>query len=88
MATDLPSQHRALVLESMGSAFKVEQRTTPQAHHGSAVVRILAANILSYHQEIYDGSRFYGLPTPIVGGKSSWRNFGDTGSIYTVLQTP
>lgn len=44
---------------------------TPAPNHGSAIVRIEAAGILSYHHEIYSGARGYEFPKPIVGGISA-----------------
>ncbi|CAG9957066.1 unnamed protein product [Clonostachys rosea f. rosea IK726] len=67
----LPSQHRALVLETVGAGFEIKQLPTPQAFHGSAVIKVEQAGILSYHREIYNGVRKYDFPKPIVGGCSS-----------------
>lgn len=69
MAGELQNQYRALVLPNVGSDFEIEQRPTLEAYHGSAIVRVLAANILSYHKEVYEGTRLLTFPLPLVGGK-------------------
>nr|POE63250.1 alcohol dehydrogenase [Quercus suber] len=71
MATALPSEFRGLWVESVGTPLTVKSLAMPQSHHGSVVVRVLAASILSYHREIYDGIRHYPFPTPIVPGGSA-----------------
>lgn len=40
----------------------------PEAGPGVAVVRVLAAAILSYMKDIYNGNRAYPYPTPLTGG--------------------
>ena len=50
--SDLPSHHRALVLDAVGADFKVKERATPQAGPGSVVVQVLEAPVLSYQREI------------------------------------
>ncbi|VUC22986.1 unnamed protein product [Clonostachys rosea] len=67
----LPSQHRALVLEAIDAGFEIKQLPTPQPIHGSAIIKVEQAGILSYHREIYNGVRKYDFPKPIVGGCSS-----------------
>lgn len=65
------SYHSALVLESEEAGFRIKELAIPSADHGSAVVRILAAAVLSYHREIYNGQRNYHFPKPLVGGASA-----------------
>lgn len=43
----------------------------PSPEPGQAVVRILAANILSYMKDIYNGARKYPYPTPLTTGSSA-----------------
>ncbi|KAF7916071.1 uncharacterized protein EAE97_012162 [Botrytis byssoidea] len=69
--SSLPSQHRALVLESVGSDFIIKSLPTTLPTPGSAVVQIHCTGVLSYHREIYNGSRPYPFPLPIVGGFSA-----------------
>ncbi|KAF2639616.1 GroES-like protein [Massarina eburnea CBS 473.64] len=81
----LPTHHRALQLQSIGH-FQVANLPTPKAGHGSAVVKIEAAGILSYHREIYDGTRNYSFPTPIVGGYSAIGRIANLGPDATLLK--
>lgn len=73
MAADhsLPKTHRALVLRSTTTPPSVESVPTPQATAGSAVVRILAAVVIPYMRDIYDGTRKYAFPTPLVIGSNA-----------------
>jgi NADPH:quinone reductase-like Zn-dependent oxidoreductase len=72
MATpqELPETHRALVLTSTNQPPEVKIIPTPQPSSGSAVVRVEAANILSYSKYIYNGARKYPFPVPFVTGTS------------------
>lgn len=67
----LPSTHQALVLTSTSAPLAVQTCPTPQPRPGSAVVRILAANIVSYARRVYNGDRAYPFPTPFVPGASA-----------------
>jgi threonine dehydrogenase-like Zn-dependent dehydrogenase len=71
MQAELPSSHRALVLESVEAGFHVTQLPTPKPEPGSAIVQISAASILTYHREIYSQIRPYDFPTPLTGGVSA-----------------
>ena len=71
MASDLPSHHRALVLETFEAGFQTKELPTPKPTHGSVFVRVLEVGILSYHREIYNGERHYAFPKPLVGGMSA-----------------
>jgi hypothetical protein len=64
----LPKTHRALHLKSQSEAPTVETLPTPQPTPGSAVVRILTANVLSYARDIYNGKRAYDYATPLAPG--------------------
>lgn len=67
---DLPEQMRALVLTSRDEPPIVQTVATPQPTTGSATVRVLAANTISYIRDIYNGKRKYPFPTPIIPGTS------------------
>ena len=71
MASDLPSQHRTLLLETIETGLEVKKLPTPQPGLGNAIVRITAAGVLSYHREVYNGERQYSFPKPLVGGCSA-----------------
>lgn len=86
MAFNLPSQHRALVLESIETSFELKSVPTPQLSDGSAIVRIEVSGALSYFREIYNGELRYSFPTPIVGGISAIGRVVALGADATVLQ--
>ncbi|KAF2814634.1 NAD(P)-binding protein [Mytilinidion resinicola] len=74
MAHEIPSRHRGLVIESVQkdlSGVHVKSLPTPQVETGSTIVRILAAGVISYQRQIYDGTRDYPFPKPMVGGYSA-----------------
>jgi threonine dehydrogenase-like Zn-dependent dehydrogenase len=71
MATPLPPHHRALQLSQIGADLNLVTLPTPQPVPGSAIVHISASSILSYHRDIYNGTRHYTFPTPIVCGSSA-----------------
>ncbi|KAI1084180.1 GroES-like protein [Whalleya microplaca] len=86
MISDLPVQHRALVLETRECGFQVKNIPTPQPGLGNAIVRVHAASVLSYHREVYNGDRAYPFPTPLVGGCSAIGRVGAVGPDATALQ--
>ena len=67
----LPKSHRALVVKSTSETPAVHSLPTPQPGPGSAVVRILGANVISYMRDIYNGKRQYTYPVPLVPGTSA-----------------
>lgn len=71
MESKIPQNHRAIILKSVEkdlSGVHLESIATPKVEAGSALVRILSAGVLSYQRDIYDGTRDYPLPKPLVGG--------------------
>ena len=86
MESDLPSHHRALVLETIGGGFQVKQLPTPLPGLGNVIVRIEAAGVLSYHREIYNGDRQYSFPKPLVGGMSAIGRIAALGPDATALK--
>ncbi|RFU81832.1 alcohol dehydrogenase [Trichoderma arundinaceum] len=83
--SSLPLTHRALVLHSLDSPLKVEHPPTPQATSGNVVVRVLAANVLSYGREILDGTRPYPYPKPYIPGGSAIGRIAAVGPDSTVF---
>ena len=67
---DLPKSMKALVLRDQKEGPQLETISTPQATLGSAVVQMLAANVLSYMKYIYNGDRNYPYPMPLTIGSS------------------
>ena len=71
--SNLPETHRALVLHSFDIPPKVEVVPTPKVQPGSAILRILAAPVISYTRDIFlnGDSRKYTYPLPLVPGTSA-----------------
>jgi threonine dehydrogenase-like Zn-dependent dehydrogenase len=67
----LPSAMKALVLNSTSEPPTVKTVPTPQLQMGSAIVRVLSANTISYIRDIYNGKRQYPFPTPLIPGSSA-----------------
>ncbi|KAI1136173.1 putative quinone oxidoreductase [Hypoxylon sp. FL0543] len=86
MASNLPAEHRALVLDTIEEGFHVKNIPTPQLDPGSAIIHIIAAGIISYQREIYNGGRGYNFPKPIVGGASAIGRVAALGPDSTVLK--
>ncbi|KAL1607971.1 hypothetical protein SLS60_002910 [Paraconiothyrium brasiliense] len=89
MSSRLPATHRALVLTDKSTPLAVKTIPTPTPIHGSAVVEVLSAGVLSYHREIYNGSESharYSLPTPLVTGMSAIGHIVALGPDATTLQ--
>ena len=85
MANHLPSTYRALQVNSVDTGLQIVEKPMPKADPGSAIVRIEAAKILSYHREVYNGERHYSFPTPIVGGGSAIGRIAAVGPDATTL---
>ena len=64
----LPATHRALVQKVYAQSMVVEDVPTPDVVPGSAILRIESAGIISYQKQVYNGTRKYPYPTPIVPG--------------------
>ncbi|KAH8901348.1 NAD(P)-binding protein [Thozetella sp. PMI_491] len=86
MTSDLPTHHRALVLETVEGGFEVKRIPTPQPDLGVAVIRVHVAGLLSYHREIYNGDRHYSFPKPLIGGCSAIGRIAALGPDATVLE--
>ena len=71
MSNQLPETMRAVVVHSTSQPPTVEQVQVPQPFHGSAVVRVLSASVISYIRDIYNGKRKYPFPTPMIAGASA-----------------
>jgi D-arabinose 1-dehydrogenase-like Zn-dependent alcohol dehydrogenase len=85
MNTQLPPTHRALVQRVYADPLQVETIPTPQPTPGSAIIRILAAPVVSYTSEIYDGTRKYPYQTPLVTGISGIGRIAAVGPDATSL---
>lgn len=85
MANHLPITYRALQVDSVYTGLQIVEKPMLKADPGSAIVRIEAAKILSYHLEVYNGERPYSFPTPIVGGGSAIGRIAAVGPDATAL---
>jgi len=86
MASTLPSTMRALVQEVYAEPLKAKDVDTPRATPGSAIVRVKAANIVSYMGDIYNGKRKYPYITPLTVGSSAIGRVAAAGPDATFLQ--
>lgn len=68
---ELPQTHKALVLSSTQEPLSVKMLPIPQITPGSAIVRVLVANVIPYMRNIYNGTRQHPYPTPLVVGTSA-----------------
>ena len=86
MPSTLPLHHRGLVLETLEAGLQLKELSTPQPDLGNAIVRIEAASVLSYHREVYNGTRPYSFPRPLVGGVSAIGRIAAVGPDATILK--
>lgn len=86
MTDFLSTQHRVLQFDAVGADPQLKMVPIPQPGPGSAIIRIEVAEILSYHRDIYNGSRHYSFPTPLVGGMNAIGRITAVGPDATVLQ--
>ncbi|GAM91569.1 hypothetical protein ANO11243_096210 [Dothideomycetidae sp. 11243] len=85
----LPTHHRALLLNSTRSPLDLSicERPTPQATSGSAVVRILAAPVISYAKAVFAGEKpAYHYPDQFVPGFSAIGRVVAVGNDATLVQ--
>lgn len=75
----LPEKMQALVLNSTSIPPSIETVPTPRATIGTAVVRVLAANVISYSRDVYNGKRNYSFPVPLIPGTSAIARVADVG---------
>lgn len=83
--SELPKTHRALVLTSRDEPLTVKTVQTPQPTPGSVIIRIIVTNVASFAREVYDGTRPYSFPTPLVVGSSAIGRIAATGPDSTLL---
>ena len=67
----LPATHRALMQDIYGESPTVQEVPTPKPHPGAVVLKVLAAPIISYMRDIYNGNRRYPYPVPLALGNSA-----------------
>ncbi len=84
-AQELPKTHRALVLRSTNEPPEVEIIPTPQPTPGSIIVRVLVASVVPYMRDVYNGTRQYPFPMPLVIGSSAIGRIAAVGPDTTFL---
>jgi hypothetical protein len=57
MASNLPTHHTALQLESIEAGLQIKKLPIPQRDLSNAIIRVEAARVLSYHCDAYNGAR-------------------------------
>lgn len=83
---DLPATHRALVQHVYAKPLSLEDISTPQIGPGSLILRVEAAGVISYQKEVYNGTRQYPYPTPMVPGLWAVGHIVAVGSDAATLQ--
>ncbi|RWA04197.1 hypothetical protein EKO27_g10906 [Xylaria grammica] len=78
--------HKALVQEVYAEPLVVKTVPTPQPPPGAAIVRVLYAPIISYMRDVYNGTRKYPYPTPLVPGTSAIGRVAATGPDAVLLK--
>ena len=66
----IPPTHLALIQHAPTQPLVLSEIPTPHLVPGSTILRVEAAAIISYQRDIYNGTRQYPYPTPLVPG--SW----------------
>ncbi|KAI9705256.1 MAG: hypothetical protein M1820_005254 [Bogoriella megaspora] len=67
----LPETHRALLVKSTDSPLTLTTLPLPVAPHGSALIRVLANQVISYARAVYSSTgRAYPFPLPLIAGAS------------------
>ncbi|MBC9881298.1 zinc-binding alcohol dehydrogenase family protein [Bradyrhizobium sp. INPA01-394B] len=59
---------KAAVLKSLGSPLAIEDVPAPVLGTGEVIVDVVATRVLSYMNEVFDGTRNYALDLPIIPG--------------------
>jgi threonine dehydrogenase-like Zn-dependent dehydrogenase len=81
----LPKTHQALVQTTYGSPLELKIVPTPGVRPGDAIVKIIASCVISYAKQVYDGTRKYPYPTPIVPGTGAIGRVAALGPDSTAL---
>ncbi|WP_298245099.1 zinc-binding alcohol dehydrogenase family protein [uncultured Bradyrhizobium sp.] len=59
---------KAAVLKSFGSKLVIEDAPEPTLGTGEVIVDVVATRVLSYMNEVFDGTRNYALDLPVIPG--------------------
>lgn len=77
---------KAAVLKSLGAPLAIENVPDPVLGTGEAIVDVVAAPVLSYADEVFDGSRKYPLVLPMIPGCGAIGRVRETGPDATRLK--
>ncbi|KAF2030983.1 alcohol dehydrogenase [Setomelanomma holmii] len=86
MTSSLPETHTALVQSIYARPLELKSLSTPQPIPGSAIIRMLYAPVVSYSKDVFNGTRAYPYPTPLVPGPSGIGRIAALGPDATSLQ--
>ncbi|KAF2113974.1 chaperonin 10-like protein [Lophiotrema nucula] len=82
----LPKGQKALVQTTYAAPLELKTTPVPEVVPGSAIVKILACPVISYAKEVYNGTRKYPYPTPIIPGYSAIGRIAALGPDATSLK--
>src|ERR1700761_7530078 len=77
---------KAAILKSFGSPLVIEDVPEPAIGTGEVVVDVVATRVLSYMNEVLDGTRNYALDLPIIPGPGGIGRVRATGPDATKLR--
>ena len=87
MSQAIPPTCKALVCSGLGEPLKVESVSTPTATSGSAVVHLLASQVLHTHKDILSGKHSHmRFPLPLIPGSRAVGRVAATGVDAASLQ--
>jgi threonine dehydrogenase-like Zn-dependent dehydrogenase len=86
MSSSIPSTHSALVQTTYAQPLELQTIPTPPVTPGCAVIKVLYAPILSYFKDVFNGTRAYPYPTPLVPGPCAIGRIVDLSADSTALQ--
>lgn len=86
MAQALPSTHRALLFSAVGEPLSVQKAPTPEALHGSLIVKVLASSVASVSHHHLNGVPGLTVPTPYVYGNNAIARVAAIGPDTTSLK--
>lgn len=84
--TSLPESQKALIQHVYAQPLQLETIPVPKPGPGSAIIKLLHANVISYMRDVYDGSRKYEYAVPLVPGTAAVGRIAAVGPDSTSLQ--
>jgi alcohol dehydrogenase len=77
---------KAAILSAFGEPLSIQDRPSPVPGAGEVVVSVVAAPVLSYAAQVFDGSRQYHLDLPVVPGCGAIGQIAQVGADATRLK--